>query len=132
MSQLTAKQARFCLEYVVDFNATQAAIRAGYSEKSAHVIGWENIRKPKIAERLAGLQAEGATEVELTREFVIEGLMGIAEYGGPRMLAARVRAYELLGKHLALFTDRLEVTQIPDPALVRSWIEALESDLNGT
>ncbi len=129
MSSLTDKQERFCLEYVVDFNATQAAIRAGYSEPSAHVIGWENIRKPKIAERLAGLQAEDATETQLTREFVIEGLMGIAEYGG-KMLAARVRAYELLGKHLALFTDRLEVTQIPDSALVAEWIDAIKSDVD--
>ncbi len=127
MSSLTAKQERFCLEYVVDFNATQAAIRAGYSEPSAHVIGWENIRKPKIAERLADLQSEGATKTQLTREFVLEGLMEIAEQA--EVASARVRAYELLGKHLALFTDRLEVTQIPDPALVKSWIEALESDL---
>ncbi len=113
----------------MDFNATQAAIRAGYSEPSASQTASRLLTNDKVQDLIVVLQAEGATETQLTREFVIEGLMGIAEYGGPKMLAARVRAYELLGKHLALFTDRLEVTQIPDPALVKSWIEALESDL---
>ncbi len=46
--KLTPKQKRFCEEYVVDFNATQAAIRAGYSKKSAYSIGPENLKKPKI------------------------------------------------------------------------------------
>lgn len=50
MDNLTDKQRRFCEEYVVDWNATQAAIRAGYSEKTAEAIGFENLRKPKIAE----------------------------------------------------------------------------------
>ena len=42
------KQTRFCKEYVIDFNATQAAIRAGYSKKSAKVIAFENLQKPEI------------------------------------------------------------------------------------
>lgn len=50
MAKLTAKQQRFCDEYLVDLNATQAAIRAGYSEKTAAVIATENLRKPNIAE----------------------------------------------------------------------------------
>lgn len=45
---LTQKEQRFCDEYLVDFNQTQAAIRSGYSKKTAGVIGWENLRKPKI------------------------------------------------------------------------------------
>lgn len=49
---MTVKQARFVEEYTVDFNATQAALRAGYSEKTAHAIGWENLRKPEIAKAL--------------------------------------------------------------------------------
>jgi hypothetical protein len=77
---------------------------------------------------LAELQSEGATKVQLTREFVLEGLMEIAETA--EVASARVRAYELLGKHLALFTDRLEVTQIPDSALVAEWIDAIKSDVD--
>lgn len=49
---LTDKQRRFVEEYCVDFNATQAAIRAGYSEHSASEIGWENLRKPQIREAI--------------------------------------------------------------------------------
>lgn len=49
---LTDKQAKFVEEYLVDFNATQAAIRAGYSEKTAYSIGWENLRKPEIIEAI--------------------------------------------------------------------------------
>ena len=124
---LTDKQERFCLEYVVDFNATEAAKRAGYSAKTAHAIGWENLRKPEIADRLSGLRSEDATATELTREFVIQGLMDIATTGTTE--SARVRSYELLGKHLALFTDRLEISQVPDRTLVQEWIEALEADV---
>ena len=52
---LTAKQARFVEEYLIDLNATQAAIRAGYSEKTAAAVGHENLRKPKIAESLTSI-----------------------------------------------------------------------------
>ena len=48
--KLTAKQQRFCDEYLIDLNATQAAIRAGYSEKTARQIATENLSKPSIRE----------------------------------------------------------------------------------
>ncbi len=130
MPSLTAKQERFCQEYVVDFNATQAYVRAGYSETGAAQSASALLTNPKIQEVLAEVEAEDAAKTQLTREFVIEGLMDIAATA--QVPSARVRAYELLGKHQGMFTDRLEVTQIPDPALVKSWIEALESDLNST
>ena len=50
MAKLTAKQQRFCDEYLTDLNATQAAIRAGYSQKTAGVIASENLKKPNIQE----------------------------------------------------------------------------------
>jgi len=53
---LTAKQERFCYEYCIDFNATQAAIRSGYSKKTAFNIGSENVRKPYIQERIKEMQ----------------------------------------------------------------------------
>lgn len=46
--KLTAKEERFCYEYCIDFNATQAALRAGYSPKTAYAIGAENLRKPNL------------------------------------------------------------------------------------
>lgn len=50
MAKLTAKQKRFCDEYLIDLNATQAAIRAGYSKKTARAIANENLTKPAIKE----------------------------------------------------------------------------------
>lgn len=58
MAKLTAKQQRFCDEYLIDLNATQAAIRAGYSEKTAGVIANENLKKPNIAEYIEKRMAE--------------------------------------------------------------------------
>lgn len=58
MAKMTAKQMRFCDEYLIDLNATQAAIRAGYSEKTARVIGQENLTKPAIKEYIEIRMAE--------------------------------------------------------------------------
>lgn len=60
-NKLTAKQKRFCEEYMVDGNATQAAIRAGYSFKTARTIGAENLAKPAIKEHIDALQAKIAS-----------------------------------------------------------------------
>jgi len=54
--ELTAKEERFCYEYCIDFNATKAAIRAGYSEKSAKSIGSENLTKPDIRKKIKEMQ----------------------------------------------------------------------------
>lgn len=50
---LTDKQRAFCIEYIKDYNATQAAIRAGYSEVSARYIGYENLQKPHILQYIS-------------------------------------------------------------------------------
>ena len=55
MGKLNQKQTLFCDEYLIDLNATQAAIRAGYSEKTARFIGAENLTKPNIAEYIQTL-----------------------------------------------------------------------------
>ena len=58
MAKMTAKQQRFCDEYLIDLNATQAAIRAGYSEKTAGVIASENLKKPYLQEYIQKRMAE--------------------------------------------------------------------------
>lgn len=68
---LTAKQARFIEEYLVDFNATQAAIRAGYSEETAGVIGYENLKKPYIQAEIRKRQADTAAALSITRDAVL-------------------------------------------------------------
>jgi phage terminase small subunit len=64
---LTDKQEKFCYEYCMDFNATQAAIRSGYSEKTAGVIGNENLKKPYIQERIKAMQDNLAETAGLSR-----------------------------------------------------------------
>lgn len=66
MSKLTDKQEAFCREYLVDFNGTQAAIRAGYSQKTAYAVANENLKKPEIIERLSELKAVAAKRNDVT------------------------------------------------------------------
>lgn len=75
---LTDKQRRFCEEYLVDLNATQAAIRAGYKEKNAYIIGHENLRKPKISEYLSREREELSQKTKVTQERIIDELASIA------------------------------------------------------
>lgn len=69
--KLTAKQEAFCLEYLKDLNATQAAIRAGYSVKTANQIGPENLVKLGISERIAELMEKRNEKVEINAEWVL-------------------------------------------------------------
>jgi len=69
---LTDKQEMFCLEYLVDLNATQAAIRAGYSEKTAYSIGNENLSKPELQEKIAELMQERSNKTKIDAEWVLK------------------------------------------------------------
>lgn len=71
MSKLTDKQEMFCQEYLKDLNLTQAAIRAGYSEKTAKEIGCENLTKPNIQLRIAELKAKRVEEVRIDAAYVL-------------------------------------------------------------
>lgn len=75
--KLTAKQIRFCEEYIIDLNAGAAAIRAGYSEKTAYEIGYENLRKPQIAEFIQRLKDERSKRTEITADRVLQELAKI-------------------------------------------------------
>lgn len=75
---LTEKQRRFCEEYLIDLNATQAAIRAGYSEDSATEIGYENLRKPHIQEYLKSRQKELQEATGITQKRVLEEYAKVA------------------------------------------------------
>tara|TARA_R110002012_G_scaffold316344_1_gene531196 strand:+ start:1650 stop:2084 length:435 start_codon:yes stop_codon:yes gene_type:complete len=71
MAKLTDKQEMFCKEYLIDLNATQAAIRAGYSEKTAKQVGSENLSKPDIQERLSELKAHREERLQIDAEWVL-------------------------------------------------------------
>ena len=75
---LTAKQQTFVEEYLLDLNATQAAIRAGYSKKTARFIGCENLTKPNIAAAVASAMQERSARVQLEADDVLRHLKAIA------------------------------------------------------
>lgn len=82
---MTPKQERFVAEYLIDLNATQAAIRAGYSAKTAYSIGDENLSKPEIAAAIAAAQAKLAKRAEITAEMIVAemakiGFANMADY----------------------------------------------------
>jgi phage terminase small subunit len=74
---LSPKQVRFVEEYLIDLNATQAAIRAGYSRKTAALIGHENLRKPNVAEAIEKATAKRSERAGLTGDMVIDELRKI-------------------------------------------------------
>lgn len=109
---LTEKQKRFVAEYLVDLNATQAAIRAGYSEKTAEVIGYENLRKPQIAAAVDKAIKEREGRTEITQDKVLKELGKVAfakaaDYTDAALkYSNKLRALELLGKHLGMFDGK--------------------------
>lgn len=73
-NKLTDKQERFCQEYVIDFNATRSAIASGYSEKTAHSIGNENLMKPEIASRIQELKSVAVEKLDITHTDLLREL----------------------------------------------------------
>ena len=130
MAKLTAKQQRFCDEYLIDLNATQAAIRAGYSKKTANRIGTENLSKLVIREYIEKRMAEKeaaliANQDEVLKyltsvlrgqskstEIVIEGLGGGSTKARKMEKEPsekdKLKAAELLGKRYGLYTEKVE------------------------
>lgn len=118
MAELTNKQARFVEEYLVDLNATQAAIRAGYSKKGATVRGSELLANRKVKRAVAVKRREQAKRTEITADMILEGLLHEAR--NAESDAARVSAWSWLGKHRALWTDRVEVTEREPVQVIRT------------
>lgn len=126
---MTAKQMRFCDEYLIDLNATQAAIRAGYSEKNARNIASENLAKPNIRAYIDQRMAEKESELIADQDEVLKYLTAVlrgktksevvvVENIGDFMSEARtmqkapdekerLKAAELLGKRYGLYKDTI-------------------------
>ena len=114
-NKLTDKQKMFVKEYLIDLNATQAAIRAGYSESTAKEIGCENLTKPNIAEAIQEAMSERSEKVEIKAEDVLTGIKDLTKLVSDPVneefnATAGFKGYELLGKHLKLFTEKIEHT----------------------
>jgi phage terminase small subunit len=108
---LTPKQARFVEEYLVDLNATQAAIRAGYSPKTAYSQGERLLKNVEVHRAIQEAQEARSERTGITQDEVIRGLKKEAALEGDGSShSARVAAWAHLGKHLGIFTDNLTLS----------------------
>jgi phage terminase small subunit len=130
---MTPKQEAFVREYLVDLNATQAAIRAGYSAKTANEQGARLLANVSIASAVQAAMDARSERTEITADYVLAGIKEIAErclQRAPVMVGrgedrqqvvdeegrhvwtfdstGANKAFENLGKHLKLFTDKVE------------------------
>ena len=109
LTPLTAKQQFFVDEYLIDLNATQAAIRAGYSKKTARFIGCENLTKPNIAAAIAKKKAERSARVELEADRVLYQLKAIA--------TSNIRDYLSYGSNGVVLKDSRGLTEAQSAAI---------------
>lgn len=103
---MTDKQIKFITEYTKDFNATQAAIRAGYSQKTAYSIGQELLKKPEIQQAMNEHRNRDIADKEERLLFWSNVMRDSSE-----SMKYRLKASELLGKAQADFTDNMKVEQ---------------------
>jgi len=113
VKKLTPKQKKFCNEYLLDLNATQAAIRAGYSKKSAAIQGCENLTKPNIQNKIKENRERVQKNTDITPESVVRELakIGFANIKG-------------------VFDDNNEIVDISKlPDDITAAIESIQSDI---
>ena len=107
---LSPKRERFVKEYLVDLNATQAAIRAGYSENSAKQQDSALLTLHDVQARVQELQAERSVRTRIDQDWVITELVDTyREARNVKHLPAANQSLQLIGRHLGMFTDRVEV-----------------------
>ncbi|MGO4864796.1 terminase small subunit [Ligilactobacillus ruminis] len=124
VKKLTPKQQTFVDEYIISGNATQAAIKAGYSKKTARFVGAENLTKPNIKVELEKRNAEIKSQKTMDMQEVMERLAAIARGETVEQQVTnkgtvveiepktsdQIRAMELIGKRYGAWTDKKEVT----------------------
>lgn len=128
MKKLTIKQKKFADEYIISGNATEAAVKAGYSKKTASVIGAENLIKPNIKsyldERLEELEDKAIAKQDEILKYLTsvvrgeqtEQILARTDLGAEKLTNIqvsakdRIKAAELLGKRYGSWTDKVDLT----------------------
>jgi phage terminase small subunit len=123
MGKINPRQQKFCQEYLLDFNATQAAIRAGYSKKTARQIGQQNLTKLDIKKYLSQITEKITKKMELDAQYVITKIHETYLFNSEveekkkrdntvhksmRNAKVALKSLELLGKYFKLFTEVVE------------------------
>lgn len=130
---MTPKQARFVQEYLVDLNAAAAADRAGYSRKTAAQMAYRLLQREDIQTAIQQARDDRQRRTGVTQDYVIEKLKEIADKaasddtGSELKYANKLKALELLGKHVGVFErgGKVEHTQEDDPltASLKEWMK---------
>lgn len=111
IDSLSERQRRFCEEYLVDLNATQAVTRCGYNTRYPNRIGFQLMENPAVRIAIDGLRSERQKMSDVTKDFVLAGITKAirkAEEAGNHN--AVLRGYELLARHLQMFVERTEIS----------------------
>ena len=117
--KLTPKQDRFCHEYMVDCNATQAAIRAEYSKKTAGKIASHLVVKSSVKQRIKELREKQENRLDYGSDDVVNGFIDVARRAKiAKDLGNENRALENLGKHLGIFEHDNKQRAAAPPTLV--------------
>lgn len=128
--KLTPRQQLFVEQYLLTLNATQAAKRSGYSERRAAELGYQLLRKATVQAAIAAAQQERSKRTEVSADFVIAKLVEEVNRPDDRTSpAARVKALELLARHLGMLVDRHEHQHAGDPGFpIHHSLEAITHD----
>ena len=119
---MTDKQVIFIERYLVHFNATRAAIEAGYSEDTSRQMGAENLTKPYIKKELDTRIQEIIAKTDDKRTELINFWRGILADNNASE-NHKMKASENLGKYLAMFTERLEISGIDEKPIEVKWVK---------
>lgn len=137
---MTPKQERFCKEYIIDCNATQAAERAGYSKKTAYTIGQKLTKKSEISNYIAGLMADKDNQLIASQDEILQFLTKVMrgqeknEYfsietgeilEAKAQLKERIKAAELLGKRYMMWSDKVKI-EVDD---FEKWLEVIDDKM---
>jgi phage terminase small subunit len=128
---MTAKQQRFCEEYMIDLNATQAAIRAGYSPQNAEQLGYQLLQKTSVSEEIARLKAAQSARTGITADRVLREYGSIAfaalEADGMIRPKDKLHALDAIAKHLGI--DAPKESEAGDTGELEKLLGALQSEV---
>ena len=123
LSSISDRRLRFVHEYRIDSNATQAAIRAGYSRHTAKQQGSRLLTNVDVSRAIAQGQLELAERTQANETFIVAELVEIATNG--EKTSDRIRALELLGKRIGMWTPQEAANDsIPDTSTLKDWTTA--------